>query len=383
MSRTPAGDVDRPNFVRCVFVLLVVNSRNMCDSVRLPERSDAATYTTARRVDNPTRVRYHLISTMKKSRIMRRLLLAALLIPGVACSQNTTMPGEIVPDTLLSSRLIDIVHALGLDSTFDVGEDGTEQISLAVIDLNTHPARLGGVHPDNFIYPASVYKMYVAASVLKQISDGRLSLWDPFVVRSPNDVDRSRELADDPRPLLHDGDTVTVNYLLDLMITRSDNSAANCMIDLARRENINAMIRDFGWNGSEVTRKFLRRKFEDPGYDTVRGTETCALHAAEFMYRVYTNQLVNPWVSQQMKSFLGRQLDTSKLYAGLPRDAMFYHKTGWFAYWTNDVGIVEGTTRYIVACFVPLTEGIALPKMRELSRRIYEMMIRAKSRGAY
>jgi beta-lactamase class A len=314
---------------------------------------------------------------------MRILLLLTLFLPTLGFSQNITMPGEIIPDSLLSSRLTDIVHSLGLDSTFDVGEDGMEQISLAVVDLNTRPARLGSVHADNFIYPASVYKMYVAAAVLKQISSGQYSLWDPFVVKTPNDVDRSRELTNDPRPLLHDGDTVTVNYLLDLMITRSDNSAANCLIDLARREKINDMIRDFGWNGSEVTRKFLKRKFEDPGYDTVRGTETCALHAAEFMYRVYTNKLVNPWVSQQMKSFLGRQMDTSKLAAGLPRDAMFYHKTGWFSYWTNDVGIVDGATRYIVACFVPLTEEIALPKMKELSRRIHEMMLHAKASGTY
>lgn len=313
----------------------------------------------------------------------RTLLVLILLLPVPGFAQKTTMPGEIIPDSLLSSRLSDIVRDLALDSTFNVGEDGMEQISLAVIDLNVRPARLGGVQPGNFIYPASVYKMYVAATVLKQISEGRHSLWDLFVVKSPNDVDRGRELDNDPRPILRDGDTVTVNYLLDLMITRSDNSAANCLIDLARRERINEMIGGFGWKGSEVTRKFLKRKFEDPGYDTVRGTETCALHAAEFMYRVSTNHLVNPWVSQQMKSFLGRQLDTSKLAAGLPPDAMFYHKTGWYSCWTNDVGIVDGATRYIVACFVPVKQENARPKMKELSRRIYDMMLRAGPNGTY
>ncbi len=305
-----------------------------------------------------------------------RALFVSLLLPVLCMSQEANLKGEIVPDPVLSSRLSEIVHTLGIDSTFDVGEDGTEQISLAVIDMRSTPARIGGVNPENFIYPASVYKMYVAAAVLKEISEGEYSLWSPYVVKSPNDVDKSKELPNDPRPLLRDGDTVTVNYLLDLMITRSDNTAANCLIDLARREKINTMISGFGWKGSEVTRKFLSRKFEDPGYEKVRGTETCALHAAEFMYRVQTNQLVNPWVSQEMKTFLGRQLDTSKLAAGLPSDAMFYHKTGWFSYWTNDVGIVDGTTRYIVACFLPLTEGLALPKMKELSRSIYELMVK-------
>lgn len=270
--------------------------------------------------------------------------------------------------------MVDDLHLAG---DFAVGEDGQEQISLAVIDLTKKTPRLSGVHMDNFIYPASVYKMYVAAEVLNQVSRGAWSLASPMVVKFPNVVDRSKEIFSDPRPLLQEGDTVTVNYLLDLMITRSDNSAANCLIDLAKRENINRFMRDNNWQGSEVTRKFLRRTFEDPGYENIRGTETCALHAADFMYRVYTNQLTNPWVSMQMKALLGRQLDQTKLAAGLPACAMFYHKTGWFSYWTHDVGIVDdGKIRYIVACFLPLPEESAHAKFPELAKRIHELMTR-------
>lgn len=278
-------------------------------------------------------------------------------------------------DKRLSTDLQKIVSELDLDGNFDVGEDGIEQISLTVIDISRSKPRLGGVNEQNFIYPASVYKMYVAAEILHQISDGRLSLTTPYVVESPNDVDRSKEISSDPRPLLRDGDTVTVNYLLDLMITRSDNSAANCLIDIAQRKNINALIHAYHWNGSEVTRKYLSRKYEDAEYKTVRGTETCSLHAADFMYRVYTDQLVNPWVSMQMKALLGRQLDNSKFARGLPAGSMFYHKTGWYSYWTNDVGIVDdGKIRYIVACFLPLREELAKEKYADLSKRIDDLI---------
>jgi beta-lactamase class A len=165
-----------------------------------------------------------------------------------------------------------------------------------------------------------------------------------------------------------------VNYLLDLMITRSDNSAANCLIDLARREHINELMSMYNWTGSEVTRKFVKRAVEDSGYAKIRSTETCAMHAADFMYRVQTNALVNPWVSMQMKLLLGRQLDKSKLAAGLPPNAMMYHKTGWYSYWTNDVGIVDdGESRYIVACFLPLQEERARPLLKVLSERIYRL----------
>ncbi|HUH26923.1 serine hydrolase [Gelidibacter sp.] len=306
---------------------------------------------------------------------IRLFLLMLFTFCGNLLAQDVTVPNYYTSDQELSKKLMAIVKDLGLDKDFNVGEDGTEQISLAVIDLNGAKPKLGGVNYDNFIYPASVYKIYVGAEILNQISNGHRHLDDPYVVQSPNDVDKTKEIKNDPRALLKEGDSVTVNYLLDLMITRSDNTASNCLIDLAQRPKINTLMHQYNWQGSEVTRKFLSRKFEDPEYAEAEGTMTCALHAADFMYKVQTNQLLNPWVSMQMKSLLGRQLDKSKLAAGLPDNAMFYHKTGWWSYWTNDVGIVDdGETAYIIACFLPIKEELVLPQMKELSKRIYNLM---------
>jgi beta-lactamase class A len=290
-------------------------------------------------------------------------------------SQNRKIPSYFHIDKNLTAKLNTIVSDLELNKGFDTGEDGIVNASIAVIDLNGKLPHFAGVNAGSFIYPASVYKMYVAAEVLHQISQRKYILTSPVIVKSPNDVDRTKEILTDPRPLLKDGDTVSVNYLLDLMITRSDNSAANCLIDLVRRENINLMMQKYHWEGSEVTRKYLSRKFEDSGYAKIRSTVTSALHAADFMYKIYTSQLFNPWVSMQMKTFLGRQLDNTKLATGLPDSAMFYHKTGWYDSWTHDVGIVDdGTTKYIIACLLPLPEETALPKMKEFSRRVYELM---------
>lgn len=298
-----------------------------------------------------------------------------LLFSQLLFAQIVTVPAYYQIDEKLSSGLQSIVRELDLDKNFDVGEDGIEQISFAVIDLTSIQPKLGGVNYENFIYPASVYKMYVAAEILNQISQGKYSLYKTYFTKGPNVVDRRSEIKTDPRPLLKDGDTVNVNYFLDLMITRSDNSAANCLIDIAQRKNIDSLLHTYDWYGSEVTRKFLKRKFEDPGYENIRGTETCALHAVDFMYKIYSNTLVNEWVSLQMKTLLGRQLDKSKLAAGLPDTSMFYHKTGWFAYWTNDVGIViDGNVKYIIACFIPLEEKLALPKFKILSEKVYELI---------
>lgn len=306
---------------------------------------------------------------------MKTILFIVMLAFQFSHSQTNIVPSYYQVDEKLSSNLQSIVHELDLDLNFDVGEDGIEQISFAVIDLTGDQPKLGGVNYDNFIYPASVYKMYVAPEILNQVSQGKYSLYQSYIADKPNVVDKTIAIKTDPRPLLKEGDTVNVNYLLDLMISRSDNSASNCLIDIAQRKNIDSLLHSYGWYGSEVTRKFLKRKFEDPGYENIRGTETCALHAADFMYKIYSNTLVNEWVSLQMKTLLGRQLDKSKLATGLPPSAMFYHKTGWFSYWTNDVGIVvDGKVKYIIACFIPLTEELALPKLKVLSEKVYELI---------
>jgi beta-lactamase class A len=290
-------------------------------------------------------------------------------------SAQVTIPSYYLQSKKFNEQLKQIIQQVGLDSTYAAGEDGKEQISFTVIDLTGKKPIIGGVHMNNFIYPASVYKMYVAMEILKQVSSGEYSLYKSYLVKSPNDVDRSSQIDYDPRPLLKNNDTVTINYLLDLMITRSDNSAADCLIDIATRPRINATMHHYNWYGSEVTRKFLKRTVEDRGYDTIRSTETCALHAADFMYKIYNNELVNPWVSMQMKAMLGKQLDTTKLSTGLPPSAMFYHKTGWWSIYTNDVGIVDdGHVKYIISVFTPVEEQLARPRLKELSARVYSLI---------
>jgi len=93
------------------------------------------------------------------------------------------------------------------------------------------------------------------------------------------------------------------------------------------------------------------------------------------MYKVYDNQLINPWLSMQMKSLLSRQLDTSKLSFCLPSTTMYYHKTGWWSIYANNVGIVEdGKIKYVIAVFTPVTEDIVTSKLKELSYRVYNLI---------
>jgi hypothetical protein len=54
---------------------------------------------------------------------------------------------------------------------------------------------------------------------------------------------------------------------------------------------------------------------------------------------------------------------------------MFYHKSGWWNYFTNDAGIVDdGEVKYVIALLTPVSEEMVGERMKELSRRVYELM---------
>ncbi|MFH1175478.1 MAG: serine hydrolase [bacterium] len=202
--------------------------------------------------------------------------------------------------------------------------------SICIINLASSEHEIFGYQINKFIYPASCYKIFIGAEVLRQIEQKTFSLITIITVKSPNDVDRdSRIFPNDSRPLLKTGDKVSVEYLLNLMLTRSDNTASNCLIDLVSREAITEnIIHKYGWQGSEVTRKFLNRDKENPKFRFSDITMSCAKHLAEFFYLVEKNQMVSPWVSEKL-SKLGEKPEKCEEKFYKQQFEKIFGKGGW------------------------------------------------------
>lgn len=252
------------------------------------------------------------------------------------------------------------------------------EMSFAVVDLNESDPTIFGYNLDHFIYPASMYKVFIGAEVLRRIEIGDFKLDQIIIVKSPNDVDKdARIFPGDYRKLLTIGESVTIDYLLDLMITRSDNTASNCLIDLVGRESITQnIIYKNGWQGSEVTRKFLDRAKDAP-YQFSSTTMSCARHFAEFFYLVEMGKLESEFVSKKLKEYMLRFNKSGRQGTYLPTGfKTYYCKGGWLETnlynhnlfslikavfkkgwaiirWSNDAGVGELITgeRYIVVVF--------------------------------
>lgn len=253
-------------------------------------------------------------------------------------------------------------------------------VSACVIDLSKKEPEVFGYKMDEFVYPASCYKVFIGAEVLRRIEKGELSLQDIVEVKSPNDVDKdARIFPEDRRPLLKAGDRESVDRLLDLMLTRSDNTAANCLMDLVSRESITEnIIHRYGWAGSEVTRKFLDRAKEGESYRFSETTMSCARHLAEFFFLIEKNEMVSPFVSEKLKAYMmGRKSMRGFL---LKPPVSFYGKGGWLETnlwehsplsalkniflgkwavirWSHDVGVVRNEDTHFVVCVMSISKS--------------------------
>jgi len=281
------------------------------------------------------------------------------------------------------------------------------EISLAIIDLKNQEPQVAGVNMDNFIYPASIYKIFIAAEILRQIDLGQRKLEDLIEVNNINEVDKDNPkffpegTHRDHRPLLKAGEKVSLDYLLDLMLTRSDNTASNVLVDVAGRENINQhIILSNGWNGSEVTRKFLDRLKEEGEYRVSKITVSNAKHLAEFFCKVETDQLVNPWVSQKLKEYMLKWRRDRRGGLNLSEFKSYYRKGGWLEIngykwniwrgikssyqkgyavikYSGDAGVVVGDNSHYAIALLTITKTkwpwVKFP-MKKLSREIYKLM---------
>lgn len=300
---------------------------------------------------------------------------------------------KIKQDKEFSNSLKEIIKSLNLPPRVE--------ISLVVIDLNKKEPVIGGYNMDHFIYPASVYKVFIGAEVLRQVEEGKLQLDRQVIIKSPNDVDKdARIFPNDTRPLLKAGDEVTVDYLLDLMLTRSDSTASNVLIDLVSRESIiKNIIHRYRWQGSEVTRKFLTRIKENKKYQFSQITMSCARHIAEFFYLVETGQLISSFVSTKLKEYMSQKIFHRDIGLYIPKFDSFYQKGGWYQNnlwkhnwfyaiknflrkgwtiirWQSDAGVVQARgKRYVIAVLtVYKANRKKLFPMKDLSKKILNLM---------
>jgi beta-lactamase class A len=222
-------------------------------------------------------------------------------------------------------------------------------------------------NPDKPFPSASMVKIPIMAACYKAVEEGLISLTDTIKLKRTDKVRGSGVLRGSPA-----GTPVTVERLIGLMITASDNTAANMLIDLLGFEYLGKTFKDFGLDKTNLSRKMMDFRSRAKGIENY----TTPREMADILEEIYRRTCVSRETSEKCLACLKEQKVNDRIPRYLPRKVQVAHKTGLEHKVCHDAGIVFAEKGDVLICV--LTEGdtgatIAKRMIARIAARVYRI----------
>ena len=198
-----------------------------------------------------------------------------------------------------------------------------------------------GVRENESYLAASVIKLPLYLHILRQAAEGKLDMAQPLTVTEEDKVPICGALT------LFSGDvTADIRSLCHLMISISDNTATNKLIDFCGIEELSKSFRTMGLEKTVLNRKLFDFEKSKQGLQNY----ICPKEIAMLLEQLYHNEFVSGKVCREAMDILLQQQVDHKLNGKLCNAVPVAHKTGEDDNLSNDVGIVFAEEPFIV-CF--------------------------------
>lgn len=198
-----------------------------------------------------------------------------------------------------------------------------------------------GVGEEESYLAASVIKLPLYLHILAQAAAGKLDMNEQLTVTAEDKVPICGALT------LFSGDvTADIRSLCHLMISISDNTATNKLIDFCGVEQLQASFKQMGLEKTILNRKMFDREKALQGLQNY----ICPKEIAMLLEQLYHNSFVNEAVCKEAMDILLQQQVDHKLNGKLCNAVPVAHKTGEDDNLSNDVGIIFAEEPFIV-CF--------------------------------
>ena len=248
------------------------------------------------------------------SSAVRRLRATLLSLAGLVwlatAAANISMPeleASGSPETQLADRSAEIAAVV---KTF------RGQMGVAAVDLRTGVTI--AIDADMKFPTASTIKTAVMIEAWQQSSDGRVPMDTVIRLRDADKVGGAGVLRG-----LRDGLALTVQDLVHLMITLSDNTATNMLIEKLSTSRVNQGLERYGLRET----KLFRPTFRDGRADILPELEreyglgmTTPREMASLMGLIAEGKAVSKTASEAMLATLRRQQDRAMIPRNLPSD---------------------------------------------------------------
>jgi beta-lactamase class A len=204
------------------------------------------------------------------------------------------------------------------------------------------------INGDENFPSASLVKLAVMVDVYYRVAEGTLHLEDPLTFL---DIDRTG--GSGVLHFLSAPKQLTVWDAVFLMITLSDNTATNLLLDKLPPRSVTARMQSLGLPRTRIfvhvnadpKDSFAPDSAQAYGLGVTTPNEIAAL-----LTKLYRRELVSAEASDEMMAVLSHQFYREGLPRHLPPGVEVAHKTGTLDAARNDCGVVYGPIRPFVIC---------------------------------
>lgn len=241
------------------------------------------------------------------------------------------------------------------------------------------------INPDKVFPCASVIKIPMLGLLLKDVNEGKLIWQKPYKIADNNRVAGTGILSQ-----LESTYDPTLASMALLMITLSDNTATNEIMDMIGIDRMNDFYKQMGYKYISLQRKMLDFVAIKQG----RNNYMCAGEAGDIVAKIAKRDFISHDISQTIEEMMSKQQCRNKLPALLPAvesyasneekshvpegKVLVANKTGDLYDKQHDIGIftLPSGGRYVISAFtgdLPCEqEGIGL--IAKLSCIVYDAL---------
>jgi beta-lactamase class A len=178
---------------------------------------------------------------------------------------------------------------------------------------------------------ASVIKVAILVELMARVEEGEANPDERLLLRDEDKVPGSGVLS-----MLHPGLELTLDDLAHLMITISDNTASNMLIDRLACDRINARLAALGLASTRLERKFYDFEAREEGLDNW----ATAGELADLLVGIERRRVVSASACEKMLAIMRKQQHDHRIPRLLPPDTPVANKTGTISSVCHDIGIV-------------------------------------------
>jgi beta-lactamase class A len=252
-----------------------------------------------------------------------------------------------------------IVNPSRLESVVTNSLKGTTG-TYAVVIKNLKTGESYSLNADKKFTSASLYKLWVMATIFQQVETGKLSM-DTMVKKDIATLNEDFDIASDAAELTDGAFNMSVKNALNQMITISHNYAALSLVQEVGLSNIANFLKQQGFVNSNV---------KSP-------PSTTAPDIALFFEKLYEGHFAGPESTKQMIELLKKQQINDRIPKYLPEGVEVAHKTGELDFVKHDAGIVftEKGDYIIVVLSESKSPSGAADRIALLSKDIFEYFL--------